>query len=202
MQPSERGEWEAIAYGRDATDAQRNEALRRLAEPPVSLPTVAMESMPPALPPRRRARPWIIAAGSILLLTVGVTVFFLAAPRTADEPAAARPVALAPARESDLPGGNPADSGALDQNELLAIDSLLAPDTITSLTDLGAGHGGATAWGVLGSGQQVCVILREADTASPRCTTLSDFRVNGIDVDRGFWGVTWNPDGSVTWYDN
>lgn len=202
MQPNERREWEAIAYGRDATDAQRSEALRHLAEPSVSLPTVTIESMPPARAPRRRARPWIVAAGSVLVLAVGVSVFLLAAPRAPDEPTAGRPLGLSPARESDLPGGNPTDQGALDENELLAIDSLLAPDTITSLTDLGSGHGGATAWGVLGSGQQVCVILREADTAAPRCTTLAEFRLSGIEVDRGFWGVTWNPDGTVTWYDN
>lgn len=202
MQPNERREWETIAYGRDATDAQRSEALRHLAEPSDSLPRERADSGESTGPRRRGMRPWIIAAGSILLLAVTVTLFLLAAPRTPDEPAVARPVALSPARESDLPGDNPADAGALDQNELLAIDSLLAPDTITSLTDLGTGHSGATAWGVLGSGQQVCVILREGDTASPRCTTLADVRLSGIDVDRGFWGVTWNPDGTVTWYDN
>jgi hypothetical protein len=202
MQPNERREWEAIAYGRDATDAQRNEAVRRLAEPSGPLPMDAVESREPARRRRRGARPWIVAAGSILLLAVGVTAFVLAAPRNSDEPAAGRPVGLSPARESDLPGGNPVDRDALDNVELLSIESVLAPETITGLTDLGAGHGGATAWGVLSSGQQVCVILREADTGSTRCTTLTDFRLSGIDVDRGFWGVTWNPDGTVTWYDN
>jgi hypothetical protein len=201
MQPNERREWEAIAYGRDATDAQRSEALRRLAEATDSPPVDPVELRELPRPQRRGARRWIVAAGSVLLLAVGVTVFLLAAPRTPAETAAGRPVALSPARESDLPGGTPTYLASLDENELLAIDGLVAPDTITSLTDLGSGHGGATAWGVLGSGQQVCVILREADTASPRCTTLAEFRLSGLDVDRGFWGITWNPDGTVTWYD-
>ncbi len=199
MEPIERREWERIAYGRDSTNDERADALRLLDESSTVVQSDEVSS-PRLAPMRRRALPWVIAVGSILVAAVAVVP--VAVPRAPVGPPPVRSLALSPAREADLPGGDPADPDVLDPNELLGIESLVAPDTITTVTDLGTGDGGATAWGVLSSGQQICVVLREGSMASPRCTTLADFRDNGIDVDRGFWGIIWNADGTVTWYDN
>lgn len=203
MDASDRAHWQQLAYGRDATPEQRDHALALLATAGTT------GSAPPSAEPRlddrplpRSRRPVLIALGAALTLALAAGVVALLLPGESEPPAASRPVAVAPSRVTDFPGDREDENILLDpaqQEMALRLEGMFAPDRPLVAIPLGE-HDGFTAYGVLTESQTVCVHLSNGLEGTGACSTLADFPTTGVDVDRGFWGVIWNPDGSVSWY--
>lgn len=203
MDASERAHWQQVAYGRDATPEQRDHALAQLATTgETEFEPRLIGSEPDHLQRSRSRRPVLIAVGVGLTLALGAGIVALLLTREFEPPATSRPVALAPSRVSDFPGDREDENILLDpeqQDMVLRLKGMFAPERLLVAIPLGE-HDGSTAYGVLTESQNVCVHFSSRGVGSATCSTLAEFPTTGVDVDRGFWGVIWNPDGSVSWY--
>lgn len=204
MEPSQRDHWKQIAFGRDSTAEARDHAMSMLAASAPSSPVhrAATEAAGgvPSNPPRRPR--WLARALIIGIVAVvgGVAVAVLL-PKQSPPLADSRPLALAPALAADVPG-NREDENILDDPDQADIAerlaALFAPEVLVAAIPLGQTDRG-DAYGVLTEGQNVCIYMRHGDTGTAKCSPLAEFRSDGIGIDRGSWGVVWNPDGSASW---
>ena len=78
------------------------------------------------------------------------------------------------------------------------IPGLVAPDKALAATALGE-RSGWTAFGILTTKQDVCMMLRNAEGGTGKCLPYADFVASGLTIDRGSWDVHWAHDGTVTW---
>jgi hypothetical protein len=198
MEPEQRRQLERIAYGRDSSEAEREEAARHLRAAAVAEvirvePTVEYEEPAPKRLPRAV---WWWSAAVAVVVALGVASVLVLTP----QPRAAEPraVGVLPLREIEQVGtdllANPPDERTTQITEMLA-----EPGTPVAATALG-GKQGNTAFGVLTDEGMVCMNLwMPGGGGTGHCVTGDEFEQDGIVIDRGAWQVTWFADGTVVW---
>jgi len=90
-----------------------------------------------------------------------------------------------------------------DERTAQIVDALALPGRAISAVILGS-MAGNQAIGVQTDAGDVCLNVTFAVETSGGggtgdCVSLSEFQANGLVIDRGYWGVSWLPDGSVAW---
>ena len=163
--------------------------------------------------PRRTGvlRVALIAALPLLLVLATVVgfVLLLPTPAAAPEVESQPEVTLTPEVTEPTPAPIPDDFVFIQVGEDLVanppeppLDGLEQSDTILEATALGEREGNV-AFGYLTSGGEVCLHLRydagEGREGTGQCTTVREFELYGLTVDRGAWDVHWTADGTVTW---
>jgi hypothetical protein len=196
LEPDERARLQGIAFGREASDAQRQEAVARLVEaeapgPAESAPEHSSSSNPAAAPPEPRSarRRWslaVIAAGAALLVAAVVAVV-AAQPRDSLDVFDRRPTA-----EDDAVA------------EVVAVVNQTGQQAETRLL---YSAGELRVAGLL-DGTQVCLVLVRNDMSTVGgCSSLEAFQIEGVsfestgtpdaDGNRPVTAAHWGPTGDV-----
>lgn len=203
MEVGDRREWERVAFGRDATPEEREEALAKLAAADAAVAahsalaeeTAAVDALTSMPRPAGSGRRTFVLGGSLVVLAAIAMAWATAPMWMTPRVIPPRGVDEAPITAADLPPGVSIDPISIGPG---VAESLSGDGVLVGVQDLGASDR-AHAYGALYGDGRYCVYLREAETASIQCATREEFGSSGVGVDRGYWGVTWFPDGTTRW---